>query len=139
MAFSLKGMLLDAVLVRAFGRIVKGWIQGIEVAAVQMFLNGAKGFPEPLEMHDLAFAEEADRVADLRIFDDPQDIIVGGTRFLLCCYAVRTTQAVRTTRAVRTTQGGSRSEEAHVARSSSGFLWAHLSFPGCVCRRRYDR
>lgn len=84
---------LAGVCLRGLGglRFVKSRVERIEVAAVQMFLDGAEGFTKPLEMDDLTFPEEANGIADFRVFDDAEDIVVGGAGFLFCCDLVRTT------------------------------------------------
>ena len=64
------------------GGVVKGRVQGVEVAAVQAVLDAAKNFSESLEMYDFPFPQKADGVADFRILDDPQDVVVGGSGFL---------------------------------------------------------
>lgn len=63
-------------------RVIKGRIKSVEVAAVQMLLNRAESFAETLEMNDFTFPKEADRVADFRVFDDTEDVVVGGAGFL---------------------------------------------------------
>ena len=62
---------------------VKFRIDGIKVSAVQMVLHDPQAFAESLIMYDFSFPQEADGVADLRIFDQTQDIVVGGAGFLL--------------------------------------------------------
>ena len=36
-------------------------------------------------MNDLAFAEEADRVGNVAVIAEAQDVIIGQARLLLCC------------------------------------------------------
>lgn len=49
-----------------------------------MILHIPKGFAEPLEVDDLTFSQETDGIADLRVFDYTEDIVVGGAGFLFC-------------------------------------------------------
>lgn len=72
-------------------RLVKAGIEGIEVPAVQTVLETAQGFTESLEVDDLPFPEEAERIAHIRLLHQTQDIVVGGAGFLLCCGFVSTT------------------------------------------------
>ena len=39
-------------------------------------------FTEPLEVDDFAFSQELEGVADIGVVDEPQQIFVGGSRFL---------------------------------------------------------
>ena len=55
-----------------------------------MILYITQGFTETLEMNHFPFSEEADRIADLRVFDDAEDVIVGAPGFLFCCNLIRT-------------------------------------------------
>lgn len=45
---------------------VKCRVADIEVFAVEFLLDEAESFAEALEMHDLSFTQETDRVADFR-------------------------------------------------------------------------
>ena len=53
--------------------------------------EAAKQAEVVLEMHHLPLPQEPDRITDFRVFDQAEDIVVGGTGFLLCCNHVRTT------------------------------------------------
>ena len=70
---------------------IEGWVEGIEVAAVQMVLNITQGFPEPLEMDDLPLPQETDGITHIVVLDHAQDVVVGGAGLLLWCDLVRTT------------------------------------------------
>ena len=62
---------------------IKRRVKSVEIAAVQMILNDAETFPEPLEMDDFPCPEEFNGIIDIRIvFDQPEDIIVGSSGFL---------------------------------------------------------
>lgn len=47
-------------------------------------MQTAEGFTKPLEVHDLTLSQEADRIADIGIFDHAQDIVICGAGFLFC-------------------------------------------------------
>ena len=70
---------------------VKFRIDGIKVSAVQMVLHDPQAFAESLIMYDFSFPQEADGVADLRIFDQTKDVVISGAGLLFCCDFVRTT------------------------------------------------
>ena len=75
--------LVRAVLqISSRAHFVKAWVEGIEVAAVQVILQISQGFTEPLEVDDLTFPQEADRVAYIRVFYKPKDVVVCGSGFL---------------------------------------------------------
>lgn len=67
-----------------FGRIVECRIQCVEVTAVQMILNVSQGFTETLEVDDLPFAQETDRITDFGIFYDAENIVISAPGFLFC-------------------------------------------------------
>lgn len=56
---------------------VKGRIKGIEVFRVEMILNDPQGLAEPLEVDDLPLTKEADRIADLGILYQTENVVVG--------------------------------------------------------------
>ena len=58
-----------------------------------MVFYNVQPFAETLEMHDFAFSQETDWVADFRVFDKAQDIVIGSAGFLFCCDLVKTTAA----------------------------------------------
>lgn len=49
-----------------------------------MILHVPEGFAESLEVDDLTLSQEADRIADFRVFDHTEDVLIGGAGFLLC-------------------------------------------------------
>lgn len=61
---------------------VKFGVVGVKVFVVQIVLDQAQTFAEPLEVGQLALAKEADRVAHVRIVAEAQNIIVGRPCFL---------------------------------------------------------
>lgn len=58
-------------------------IEGVEILAVQVILDDSEAFPESLVMGDFALAQEPDRIDDVRIVGQTEDVVVGQTRFLL--------------------------------------------------------
>lgn len=51
-------------------------IDGIEVFTVQIILNDAQAFTEPLIMNNLTFSQETYRIADFWVFHQSQDIVI---------------------------------------------------------------
>lgn len=72
---------------------IKFRVECIEIPAVEMVFYNVQPFAETLEMHDFAFSQETDWVADFRVFDKAQDIVIGSAGFLFCCDLVKTTVA----------------------------------------------
>lgn len=72
-------------------RRIKAWIEGIKIPGLQLFLCCTQCLAKPLEMHDLASPQKPDRICDLRILHQPQDIIIGQPCLLFCCNHIRTT------------------------------------------------
>lgn len=50
-----------------------------------MILNITKRFTETLEMVNFPLTEESDRISNFLVLDNTENVIVGGSRFLLCC------------------------------------------------------
>lgn len=71
---------------------IKLRIERVEVTGVEVLLGDAEGFAKPLEVYDLPRAQEPDGIADIRIFDEPQDIVVCCSGFLLCYTLINATQ-----------------------------------------------
>ena len=63
--------------------VIKCGIVGIEVLRVKVILCDAQGIAEALEVHDFALAKEFDRFAYIGIVHQAQNIVVGGSGFLL--------------------------------------------------------
>ena len=59
-----------------------------------MILYDAGGLSKSLEMDDLPLSQITDRIADVRIFYNAEDIIISGPGFLFCCNCERTTYHV---------------------------------------------
>ena len=62
--------------------LIKSWVKRVEVLGIQSILYVPQGFAETLEVDDLAFTQEADRIADFRILDQTKDVVVGGAGLL---------------------------------------------------------
>lgn len=62
---------------------VEARVERVEIPAVKPVLKSAERFTETLEMDDFPFPQEADRVADVGIFYDTQDVVVCRAGFLL--------------------------------------------------------
>ena len=56
-----------------------------------MFRRDAERLTEALEMDDFPGAQKTDRVADFRIFDQTQDVVIRGPRLLFWGDLVKTT------------------------------------------------
>lgn len=61
---------------------IKIRVKRIEVLGIQPVGHEAESFSETLEMNDFAFPQETDRITYFRIFDQAQNIVVGGAGFL---------------------------------------------------------
>ena len=61
----------------AFALLIESGVEGVVVPGVEVFLHGAQGVAEALEVHDFAFAEEANDVFDVGVVDQAQDVVVG--------------------------------------------------------------
>ena len=70
---------------------VKLGIVGVVVACIQIFLYIAQCVAEALEVNDLALTQELDRVTNIGVVDQAQQVIVSCARFLLWCMADDTT------------------------------------------------
>lgn len=70
---------------------IKIRVKRIEVLGIQPVGHEAESFSETLEMNDFAFPQETDRITYFRIFDQAQNIVVGGAGFLFWGDFVRTT------------------------------------------------
>ena len=68
--------------------LVKGRIEGVEILFVQLILGNAQAFAEALIVDDLALTQELDGLADIRIVDQTQDIVISSARLLFCCTLV---------------------------------------------------
>lgn len=78
-------------LLRQIALFVERGIHEIEVLLIHLFLGKAQPLAKALEVYQLALAQELDHIVHIRIVRQTQDVVVGNTRFLLCCNFVRTT------------------------------------------------
>ena len=60
----------------------RSWGKCVEILAVQLLLDGAEGFTEPLEVYDFPGAKETDWVRYLRIFYEAKNIVIRFSGFL---------------------------------------------------------
>jgi len=64
-------------------RSVESRIERVEVPRVKLLLPTSQCFAKALEMHDFSRPQKADRVYDVRILDQAQNIVIGGAGFHL--------------------------------------------------------
>ena len=62
---------------------VKALVESVEVFAVELIGEQSEVLSESLIMDNLTRSEKSDRVDDIRIVAEAQDVIVGGARLLL--------------------------------------------------------
>ncbi len=72
--------------------LVEGGIDGVEIAGVHVLLRNAECITETLIVHKLALAQVAQRIADIGIVAQTDQVVVGDTRLLLCYYHVFATK-----------------------------------------------
>ncbi len=58
----------------------------VYVLLIQLFPQLLHAFPEPLEVDDFPLPQEFDDIVHIGIIGQPQNIVIGGPGFLLCCY-----------------------------------------------------
>ena len=63
--------------------LIKARIEGVEVLLIQPIGRQTQALAEALVMHDLAFAQEFDRIAHIGIVNQTQDIVIGRSGLLL--------------------------------------------------------
>ena len=85
-----QGHLLANVLF-LFGPDVDGWVVGIVVLGIQIILHNAQRVSEPLKMHDFPFPQEFERLANIRVVDQAEKVVIGCSGFLLWYDGIRTT------------------------------------------------
>ena len=73
---------------------VKAGVAGIEVLVVQIIGRNSKPFAEPLVMHDFTGPQEFQRIADIGIINEAQQVVVGSTG--LCSAAISSCRSVIT-------------------------------------------
>ena len=68
---------------------VKRGIECIEIPAVQIVLRDAERIAESLVVHKLPLAEILDGIAYVGIVGQPQNVVIGYARLVLCCNLVK--------------------------------------------------
>lgn len=63
----------------------------VVVLCVQIILHDAQRVSESLEMHDLPCPQELERLPDVRVVDQAEEVVVGGAGLLLWYDGIRTT------------------------------------------------
>ena len=75
---------LSAVFFALFPAVfIKRRVAGVKVFGIEPLFGAFEPLAEPLIMHDLPLPQELDRVTHFGVVDQPQDVVVGGARFLL--------------------------------------------------------
>lgn len=70
---------------------INGGIHKIDILLVELFAQQLDGLTEALEMDDLALAQEADDIIDVRVVGQAQNVVIRYARLLLCCNCENTT------------------------------------------------
>lgn len=63
----------------------------VDVVLVELFRHETQRLTEALEMDDLALAQEADDIIDVRVVGQAQNVVIRYARLLLCCNCENTT------------------------------------------------
>ena len=71
--------------------LVQRRIHVVDVLLVELFAQQLNGLAEALEMDDLALAQEADDVVDVRVVGKAQNVVIRHARLLLGCNCAGTT------------------------------------------------
>ena len=77
----------------SFAAVGERRIPGVVVFRVKVGLNDGKRVAEALKMHDLAFAQELERFAHIRVVNQTKQVVVGRTRLLFWYDCAGTTSA----------------------------------------------
>ena len=59
-------------------------IHKIHIPAVEFLVKELDCFAKSLEVDDLTLPEESDHIVHIGIVAEPEDVVIGHTRFLLC-------------------------------------------------------
>ena len=78
------GLFFSSAVFHPSAALVKGGVAGVEILGIQVVLGDAEGVAEPLVMHDLPLPEELDRLADVGVVAQAENVVVGHPRLLLC-------------------------------------------------------
>ncbi len=77
---------------RGVTRFVEGRVDRVKVLGIEIILCNANGVAEALIVHELALAQEFDRLADVGVITQTQNVVVRRARLLLCYYHVFATK-----------------------------------------------
>lgn len=64
-------------------------IDCIKILGIQIILYNPKTLTESLEMHDFTLTKVTNRVTDIMVVYQAEDIVIGSTCLLLCCHIFR--------------------------------------------------
>ena len=67
---------------------LKGRVIRVEITAIGVILRASERIAEALIVNDLALAQELQRIAHVGIVNQTNQVVIGDTRLLLCCYPV---------------------------------------------------
>lgn len=59
-------------------------VAAVEILGIQVVLHLPQCFAETLEVHDFPLPQELDRVADIGVIAQPENVVVGAPCLLLC-------------------------------------------------------
>ena len=65
---------------------IKARVAGVEILAVEMVGRDPEAFAETLVVDDLPFPQEFQRIADIRVVDEAEQVVVRCTGLLLGCH-----------------------------------------------------
>ena len=77
---------------RGATRFVEGRVDRVKILGIKIVLCDAKCVAETLIVHELTLAQEFDRLADVGVITQTQNVVVRCARFLLCYYHVFATK-----------------------------------------------
>ena len=66
-------------------------IHEVNIPFIQLITQQLNCFAKTLEMDDFTLPQELDDIVYIRVIGQTQNVIVSGSRFLLCCYLICTT------------------------------------------------
>ena len=73
---------------RLFSLRIERGVKGVDIFAIHTLLGAPKGIGEALVVHDLALTQKLDGVTHVGIVGQTENVVIGDTRLLLCCYHV---------------------------------------------------
>ena len=69
--------------------LVKGWVAGIEISRIKGILHHAQCLTESLEVYYLTLPQITDRVDNVRIVCQTQNVVIGSSCLLFGCHVLR--------------------------------------------------